>query len=118
MALYEYVARDCPNTCTSIIMCGIARADTDPVKAAFDAGTESCAHGHPFRRRFDARAVTTHYHVVHAGGTSMEREFTSHRDYKRFLYDRSQEATDRTGIVHDFQPVDLNDPAVRPPDMD
>lgn len=118
MTLYEYRARDCPDRCESVVMCPIDRADTDSMKRSFDAGGQRCAHGYTFKRVFDARTVTTHYHVIHAPDTSKQREFTSHNDYKRFLHDRSQEATDRTGIVHDFQPVDMNDPAVRPPDMD
>lgn len=118
MALYEYAARDCPERCTSVVMCAIADADTDSMKRSFDAGGQRCGHGHVFKRVFEARAPATHYHVRHAPDTRNEREFTSHNDYKRFLRDQSLRVTDRTGIIHDFQPVDMNDPAVRPPDMD
>lgn len=118
MALYEYRARDCPSTCTTVIECPIRDADDDPVKHLFDTGQQRCVHSHTFKRVFEARAPSTHYHVRHAPDTRNEREFTSHADYARFLRDQSSRATDRTGIVHDFQPVDMNDPAVRPPDMD
>ena len=117
MPIYEYVARDCDNpNCILFIRCPIDQAANHPEKELADGGTVRCPHGHIFRRVFESRAVTTHYHVIHAADTHNEREFTSRNDYKRHLHELSQETTDRTGIVHDFQPVDMNDPAIAPAD--
>lgn len=110
MPMYEYVARDCG--CDRLLNLSIADADTDPTKHLYDEGQMACeAHGNVYRRVFSPRM--SKYRSFSKDG---EREFTTPRSYARYLREQSDLATERTGIPHDFQPVDLRDPRVAPED--
>ncbi len=94
--------------------CGIIKilscAHDDPTKALYDDG--HMVHepdGGTYRRQWGFR-LSKYAHEDSTTG----RVFTSEREFARHLKTKSQIATDRTGIPHDFQPVDLFDPAVAP----
>lgn len=115
--LYEYRARECPESCTAEIVMSADEARTSPRKAEYDEKRVTCPHSYTFSRVFSSRVVST-YKQVHAAGTSREREFTSRAEFARHLRDESSRAEERTGLKHDFVPVDLNDPMVAPPPDD
>lgn len=113
--LWEYVAKECEEKCVTHVF-GLGKdAHNNDRKKFHDAGKVTCPHHYPYRRVFSGHVVSR-YKTVHAPDTRNEREFTSRAEYSRFLYDRSREAEERTGIPHDFQPIDLNDPSVIPPE--
>lgn len=101
---YHYRCADCGTI--KVISC----SHDDPTKALYDAG--HMVHepdGGTYRRVWGFRLSKYRHEDPKTG-----RLYTSEREFARDLKTRSQIATDRTGIVHDFQPVDLFDPAVAP----
>ena len=114
MALYEYLARDCPYACDRILTLPIESADSDTTKRLYDDGRMSCPHGVTYRRLFTPRI--SKYRAVANPGTADQREFTSEREYARHLRTESAKATDYTGIPHSFVPTDPSDPDMQPAD--
>lgn len=105
---YHYRCRGCDKT--TILSLPADEADTDPTKQHLDSG--QAVHpecGGTIKREWGFR-LSTYRNVDHKTG----KEFWSEREYARHLRTKSQIVTDRTGIVHDFVPVDLDDPMVRP----
>lgn len=84
----------------------------DPTKHLYDSkqvACESCST--PFRRRFGfSTPAMMHEHYNPALG----RTVSSRREMREAAKVASAEATERTGILHDYQPVDLRDPSVAP----
>lgn len=112
MTIYEYVSRDCPSACTRDLSIPVSQADTDPTKALYDDGRMACPHGYTYKRVFTPRI--SRYRTVANPGTADEREFTTERQYARYLREKSAEATDYTGIEHSFVPTDFDDPDLQP----
>jgi len=105
MPTYEY---RCNCTRRREIVCS---AD-DPTKALYDAGRmtcETCAE--TYTRVFSFRAAS----VMHSHfNDSVGEEVSSMAGFKDALKRKSDAVTARTGIPHDFQPIDWHDPAVAP----
>lgn len=113
MAVYEYRCDRCGNE--TVVQCGVDEAPTHELKNALDGGGITCVvRGCPgsLKRRFGFRL--SRYSVTEKPGTADERTFTTEAAYTRYLKSQSLAATDRTGIPHDFVPVDLMDESVRP----
>ena len=113
--IYEYKAKRCPELCTEEIYVSITEAPTDPRKERYDNKRVTCTHGYALSRVFSPRVVSK-YKTVHMPGTSKEREFTSRAEFARFLRDESRKQEDYTGIPTEYEPIDLHDPSVLPPD--
>lgn len=84
----------------------------DPTKALYDSKQMTCSScAEPFRRRFGfSTPAMMHEHY----NASLGRVVSSRREMREAAKVASAEATERTGILHDFQPVDLRDPSVAP----
>ena len=84
----------------------------DSTKQLYDSKQmfcESCAA--VFRRRFGfSTPAMMHEHYNPALG----RTVSSRREMREAAKMASERATERTGIFHDYQPVDLRDPSVAP----
>jgi hypothetical protein len=120
MTIYEYRC----DRCGDDYMLNVAW--DSPVKQQWDDGVfvhfdsplfnqesfDPC--GGTYKRKFGFRI--SRYSVTEHAGTADERTFTTESSYARYLKSQSQHATDRTGIPHDFVPVDLMDESVRPAD--
>jgi hypothetical protein len=100
---YHYVCRDCGATRI------LSVHHDDPTKHLYDSGQMAHECGGVYKRQWGFR-LSKYAHQDPKTG----RIYTSEREFARDLKTRSQIATDRTGIVHDFQPVDLFDPSVAP----
>ena len=125
MATYEYKCDACGDR--EYLHMSVEEAVDDDAKKWWDAGevrhfhteVDACV-GHYrddgwgyYRRVFGFHLST--YVAVDQPNSADERTFTTERAYQKFLDSRSQAATEATrGTPHDFQPVDLMDPRVRP----
>lgn len=69
-----------------------------------DSHTVEC---HGLMRKLMPKSFGFHRTGFYSPG--LGKEITSQRAYKNDLKQKSEEMTERTGMVHDFQPVDLND---------
>lgn len=114
MATYDYICRDCG--ARRDLHLPIEVADTDPTKRLYDAGHMVHECGGVYRRNFASVKISGYRNEMYDPRTRETREVTSEREMKRLLREQSARATDYTGIVHDFQPIDLNDPSVAPHD--
>lgn len=112
MAAYDYICRDC--RAERVIHVPIETADTDPTKRLYDAGHMVHECGGVFRRNFRTVKISGYRNEWFDPQTGQTKTLTSERELIRELRRQSDAATEYTGIVHDFQPVDLNDPSVVP----
>ena len=122
MTIYEYRCARCGDEYFLNV------AHDSPIKQRWDDGDmvhfadpnfapgigEVC--GGTYKRRFGFRLST--YLTVANPDSPNERTFHTERSYARHLRTPSSIATDRTGVEHRFVPVDLDDPSVRPANMD
>jgi hypothetical protein len=122
VTLYEYRC----DRCRDDLIIDVAW-DSD-LKSSMDAGNHvhfAAPTFHPesespcggtYKRQFGFRLST--YLTVANPDSPDERTFHTERSYARHLRTQSAIATDRTGVEHRFVPVDLDDPSVRPKNMD
>jgi predicted nucleic acid-binding Zn ribbon protein len=105
MPTYEY---RCTCERRKLIVC----SSEDPTKTLYDNGQMTCeVCSSTFLRVFSFRAAP----VMHSHwNDSVGEEVSSMAGFKDALKRKSDEATERTGIPHDFQPIDWHDPAVAP----
>ena len=116
MATYEYKCDVCGDR--KYLHMSVEEAVDNDDKRRCDAGMvphhlDACVGWGHYRRVFGFHLST--YVAVDQPNSADERTFTTERAYQKFLDSRSQAATEATrGTPHDFQPVDLMDPRVRP----
>ena len=108
MAIYEYRAKPCG--CEMEVSCAIGDVDDEYSKRALDRGDITCGrHGNVFKRVFSPKI--SRYVATSIDGT---KDFTSRRQYAQHLRDEGQRREDATGIPHNYEPIDINDPSVAP----
>lgn len=106
MPTYEYRCSD-DATHTRDLHC----SPDDALKAVYDKGQMCCPCGGVYKRRFSLTFPTMlHEHFNDTVGKPIH----SHRQFRDELRRASDHATERTGIPHDYQPIDLHDPIVAP----
>lgn len=100
MPTYEYRCKEC-NTRTSRVLT-IAQYESSP--------SLPCPCGSFFLRVYTTFAAR--FPMPDHFNNALGRYVTGKRDFVNGLKQASDERTEATGIVHNFQPVDLRDPAL------
>ncbi|MFG0329865.1 MAG: hypothetical protein ACF8PN_08210 [Phycisphaerales bacterium] len=112
MPTFDYRAR-CEAACVKEIFVPLEEVDRSFVKRSFDSGEQLCVHDEPYRRVFSTVRFSGYRNVLDPGAPS-EQQFTSERQFKQALAEKGRRQEDRTGIPHNYEPVDINDPSVAP----
>lgn len=113
MALYPYRCASCG--ASRDIFVPVERADSDPTKALYDKGQMSHECGGAFRRVWKGSVhISTYRNTVWDPRREQYVEVTSEAEFKKVLKVQSDKATDYTGIQHDIQPIDFDDPSRGP----